>query len=136
MITIKRPIWYSIINNPECQEPVITLKRDGALSLKDTEFDMNVSLSNLSLEVGKRNDGSAYGSPIKVQIEYKFCWNVVVIETVAVDNYKTAKVLSLSLPILPLSLSLSLLTLFYSLLSLLLYSSALLCLSLIINHVA
>lgn len=70
---------------------MITLKRDGAI--KDCEFDATVPLANLAAEIGKRNDASARGTPIKVQIEYKNVWNVVLIETVAVDNFKSAKVI-------------------------------------------
>jgi hypothetical protein len=85
-----------MVNNTEAQEPQVTLKRDGAIK---EEFDTPVPLANLPAELAKRNDGALVGAPIKVQIEYKLCFNVVVIETVAVNDIKAAKV-HLSLPIL------------------------------------
>jgi len=86
---LKRPVWYTILNNTEQNEPLITFKRDGAI--KDSEFDTTVPLANLASELARRNEPSARSTPIKVQIEYKNVWNVVLIETVAVDNFKTAK---------------------------------------------
>lgn len=86
---IKRPIWYSLVNNPECPEPVVTVKRDGVL--KPFETDVPVALPTLAEELGKRNDPSAASTPIKVQFEYKNCWNMMFIETVSLGSYKHLK---------------------------------------------
>jgi hypothetical protein len=65
-----------LINNVECEEPRITLKRDSAV--KDSA-DKVVTFDQLEAELGPRNTVSP--SPIQITYEYKYCWNVTYIDT-------------------------------------------------------
>lgn len=75
----KRAIWFTMINNTDAAQPQITVKRDGVL--KEFEIDTVIAAENLAAELKKRNVESAAAHPIKVQFEYKYCWNLSLIET-------------------------------------------------------
>ncbi|KAF2077310.1 hypothetical protein CYY_001376 [Polysphondylium violaceum] len=75
-----RPLQLSMINNLSCEKPLITFKRDRFL--KNFEVDKVVALGEISGEIQKRNVQSS--TPIKIQIEYKYCLNMHLIEPTSI----------------------------------------------------
>jgi len=76
--TTKRPIHFKVVSNPEfADKPRVTIKRD--VASKNYLVDMQVSLSDLASELGKRNTATLV--PLVVQFDLKDCWNLTLIET-------------------------------------------------------
>eukprot|EP01114_Cavostelium_apophysatum_P002313 TRINITY_DN1204_c0_g1_i2.p1 TRINITY_DN1204_c0_g1~~TRINITY_DN1204_c0_g1_i2.p1 ORF type:complete len:686 (-),score=244.80 TRINITY_DN1204_c0_g1_i2:48-2105(-) len=73
----KRAVSISMINNPACDKPKVTIKRD--IALKEFTDDKVVPIESLEKEISARNVISP--SPIFIQYEFKNCWNVTVIDT-------------------------------------------------------
>lgn len=72
----KRPIFLNLINNIECEEPKITLKRD---ALTKESSDKTLGFDTLEAELAQRNVISSI--PIIINYEYKYCWNMTFIDT-------------------------------------------------------
>jgi len=51
----KRPMFFNIINNPKCDRPRITIKRDPLFKGPEFDHDVIVALSDLPEELQKRN---------------------------------------------------------------------------------
>lgn len=83
--TTKRPIFFSLINNPSCDTPKCTLRRDFSSSITGADRDVEVPLKIVSGEIKKRQQEVSKISldPIHVQIEYKTYFNMVLIDTPA-----------------------------------------------------
>eukprot|EP01132_Coremiostelium_polycephalum_P003351 gene3351-4202_t len=79
-----RPVCINLLNNPACEKPVITFKRDRFL--KNFEVDKVVGLEEISAEISKRNIKSSI--PIKIQFEYKYCLNMLLIEPPSLTTTK------------------------------------------------
>lgn len=75
----KRPLNINLINNPSCNEPRITLKRDGASKVSGSENDKTIPLESLEKEISARNTISPV--PIYLNYEVKNCWNITFIDT-------------------------------------------------------
>eukprot|EP01119_Soliformovum_irregulare_P007303 TRINITY_DN196_c0_g1_i2.p1 TRINITY_DN196_c0_g1~~TRINITY_DN196_c0_g1_i2.p1 ORF type:complete len:675 (+),score=269.59 TRINITY_DN196_c0_g1_i2:42-2027(+) len=73
----KRPVSINLINNPDYAEPRVVVKRDPVL--KDFSSDLVLPLASVEAEVAKRNVISPV--PIQINYEYKFCWNITLIDT-------------------------------------------------------
>jgi len=75
--TTKRPIYLNLINNIECEEPRLTLKRDTLK--KEPTADKVIGFDQIEAEIAIRN--SINNIPIYITYEYKYCWNVTFIDT-------------------------------------------------------
>jgi len=73
----KRPIFVNMINNPACDKPKFTLKRDP--STKDSNEDKVVALEHVEKEIALRNNVAP--NPIHITCDYKHCWNITFIDT-------------------------------------------------------
>ena len=73
----QRPIFINLINNLDCEEPRITIKRDN--EFPDFGGDVEVPLAKVPDEIEKRNKSTS--EPIYVRYEYKYCWNMLLIDT-------------------------------------------------------
>jgi hypothetical protein len=71
------------MNNPSCDSPKYTLKRD--VLLKEFSHDAEVKLADLPLEIAKRNKIAA-SEPIVLHYEYKNCCNLTLIDTPGLDE--------------------------------------------------
>lgn len=74
----KRPIFINLVNNLNCDQPKITIKRDSAKPDIAKE-DKLVPLEALEKEISSRNTISP--TPIYINYEYKNCWNITLIDT-------------------------------------------------------
>jgi hypothetical protein len=75
----RRPIFLNIVNNLECADPKITLKRDQVMSGPEYDRDRTVPLEQLPAELAKRNEKPAK-EPIFVQYEHKAVTNMTFID--------------------------------------------------------
>ena len=66
-----------LINNVECEEPRVTLKRDS--TVKDATADKVVAMELLEGEIAARNVISSV--PINITYESKYVWNITIIDT-------------------------------------------------------
>ena len=66
-----------MINNLECEEPRITIKKD--TESPEIERDVIITFSELPTEIGIRNKETEV--PIYVRYEYKYCWNLLLIDS-------------------------------------------------------
>jgi len=73
-----RPIIISMINNPDCEKPRITLRRD-SLYIPGTAHDIEVTVSELAKQIEKRNVESDV--PILIKYEHQLCLNMNLIDT-------------------------------------------------------
>lgn len=67
----------TLINNLECNEPRITIKRD--IALREHSEDKEIALEDVEKEIQARNINSS--TPIFINYEYKWCWNMCFIDT-------------------------------------------------------
>jgi len=74
----KRPLYINMINNLACTVPKYTIKRDAFL--KEYDYDVEISLSELSNEIQKRNQVVSE-EPLILQYEYSNCCNMTIIDT-------------------------------------------------------
>lgn len=68
------------MNNPECEEPKITLKRDIIVKSPGSDQDIQIPLHLLPSELGKRMTQISK-DPIFIQYEYKYITNMTFIDT-------------------------------------------------------
>jgi len=78
----KRPMFFNIINNPKCDRPRITIKRDPLFKGPEFDHDVIVALSDLPEELQKRNKLAKLSEePIFIHYEYRYCSNLTLIDT-------------------------------------------------------
>lgn len=78
----KRPLFLNLINNPKCDRPRVTLKRDPLLKGPEYDHDVVVALSDLPEELQKRNKLNKLSEePVFLQYEYRYCSNLTLIDT-------------------------------------------------------
>lgn len=86
----KRPLFLNMVNNLECAEPKITLKRDITLQGSEFDRDRQVTLDQLPAELAKRN--TAFGKdPIFVQYEHKSITNMTFIDAPGLPDEDAAE---------------------------------------------
>jgi hypothetical protein len=72
--TTKRPLFVHLFNNPDCEAPKCNLQ------LK-SEKKVPVALENISAEITKNSDSEFNSEPIHLNIEWKYCFDIVIIDT-------------------------------------------------------
>lgn len=85
----KRPLYLNIVNNLDCAEPRITLKRDSAMHGAGFDRDMPVTLETLPGELAKRfaKEGR---DPVFVQYEHRASTNMTFIDTPGIPDEDSA----------------------------------------------
>jgi hypothetical protein len=85
----KRPLYLNIVNNLDCAEPRITLKRDSALHGQGFDRDMPVTLESLAGELQKRFSKEGR-DPVFVQYEHRSSTNMTFIDTPGIPEEDSA----------------------------------------------
>lgn len=85
----KRPLYLNIVNNLECAEPRITLKRDSAMHGQGFDRDMPVTLEALGGELAKRFSKEGR-DPVFVQYEHRASTNMTFIDTPGIPDEDAA----------------------------------------------
>jgi GTPase Era involved in 16S rRNA processing len=86
----RRPLYLNIVNNLDCAEPRITLKRDSLLHGQGFDRDMPVSLEALPAELAKRFSKEGK-EPVFVQYEHKASTNMTFIDTPGIPDEDAAE---------------------------------------------
>lgn len=86
----KRPLYLNIVNNLDCAEPRITLKRDSALHGQGFDRDMPVTLETLAGELTKRFSKEGR-DPVFVQYEHRSSTNMTFIDTPGIPDEDSAE---------------------------------------------
>lgn len=86
----KRPLYLNIVNNLDCAEPRITLKRDSAVHGQGFDRDMPVTLENLGSELLKRFSKEGR-DPVFVQYEHRASTNMTFIDTPGIPDEDSAE---------------------------------------------
>eukprot|EP01133_Synstelium_polycarpum_P002548 gene2548-2919_t len=88
----KRALYLQFVNNSECEQPKVTVKRDGLI--KEFDHDVVIPIEQLNDCLTRRNT-TISEEPIFVTIEYKATLNITLIDTpglVADNSADQAKV--------------------------------------------
>jgi hypothetical protein len=73
-----RPVHLNLINNQDCPEPRVTIKRDGFMEEFNRETVVS-DLSKLSDAVAERTVDTEI--PIYLNVEWRYTWNITIIDT-------------------------------------------------------
>lgn len=80
----QRPVHINLLNNPACDEPKITIKRDTSDLKAKFPADVEVDVKDAGDAISKRM--SVTRTPIYVNYEFKDTWNMTLIDTPGLAN--------------------------------------------------
>eukprot|EP01092_Planopodium_desertum_P011218 TRINITY_DN5126_c0_g2_i1.p1 TRINITY_DN5126_c0_g2~~TRINITY_DN5126_c0_g2_i1.p1 ORF type:complete len:772 (+),score=212.08 TRINITY_DN5126_c0_g2_i1:32-2347(+) len=90
----QRPIYFTMVNNVDCETPKFTIKRDPIL--KEFDHDVEVPLADLSDAIKARN-GKSSKDGIFITYEYRYCHNMTFIDTPGLGTSESIDAIALDL---------------------------------------